>query len=223
MTVMVEIKSHIKGCTGQWKRRGKNIILISIAIGIIVVATLLAVTLYNPVRLESYITAKEGYRIAEKVAKERYGDKPLWLNYVIWRGEKNNEGKGEEWEYSFSCQVNSSSYEGFCVRVHSNGKTEFLGPESTNLPPTNPISNWTVDSHTAAEIVTKLSTIKNFLSKYNDARVDHFQLSKAPKYSNKTIWAIYWHSPGFMDNPHNAHVIIDAHTGEILEVEAQMD
>ena len=85
-----------------------------------------------------------------------------------------------------------------------------------------PITNWTIDSSLAYSIAESNSQIKTFLSKYDDAGVDSFFLA----YSNVSeipTWWIYWHSPGFMDNPHNAHIIIDASTGEILEVEVQMD
>jgi len=83
-----------------------------------------------------------------------------------------------------------------------------------------PLGNWSVDSKEAYEIMINNDKIKAFMDAYPNSKIDGgLMLSNV---SGTPTWYIEMVDWGFMDDPHWAKIQIDATTGEVLYVEADL-
>ncbi len=83
-----------------------------------------------------------------------------------------------------------------------------------------PIGNWSIDSKEAYEIAINNDKIKAFMGRYPNAEIDGgLMLSNA---SGTPTWYIKMVDWGFLDNPHTAEIQIDATTGNVLYVNADL-
>lgn len=188
------------------KSIASTIVVVSIVLAIVVIAFFIA----RPGISDRGITAMEGKLIADKIA-HNWSEEAI-LVYVRDSSEMTKGGYFLAWSYKYWDGKNDSD-NSLGIKVYSDGRTT---TRVTKLYDEQQITNWMLDSDEAYKIAKENNEIKKWLSKYRDARVDGFMLTG----SN---WYIHWYSPGFMDQPHNANIILDANTGEVLEVSTQMD
>ena len=209
------------------KRRDEIILIIitTMIMTLLLISISWAILKENGTEIE-IITAIEGRTFADDVAKKWHDD--ALLVDVGSMGMSDSSGRASKWSYkyiSLSTTIideNITKYERAYVYVMSNGtitvKTAFRVKDEIG----EPILNWTIDSDQAVEIAKENSEIKEYLSKYSKAQLG-LNLRMEDEYPNNAIWSIGWADQGWFDDPHNAHIVIDAHTGEVLEVEVQMD
>jgi len=166
------------------------------------------------------ITAREGLALANGVAHEWNNDSVLV--YVRDYGSFF-EGECTAWYYIYYSPSsgrainNWTTYSLLFVDVYYDNtyKTEEI--QSSAEPP---ILNWTVDSDEAYSIAMKNKEIRAFMDEYPGACVDIFSLHG--REDGNPVWNIEWVDWGFMDDPHWAKIQIDATTGEVFYVEADL-
>jgi len=192
-----------------------EIIVTLIVIVTIVIVILMGTYVLMKQIFPQKISAKEGEGLAHKIASEWHTN--ITLVFVQDVAQVDKDGRSEWWMYKYLWLDDGSS----CIEV-SVSATREVKTRFTKYYREPPIINWTIDSTDAMNIAKHNSHIRAFLSEYRDAIIESMFLAHS-HIDNKSIWSIYFHSSGMFDNPHNARIIIDAHTGEILEVETQMD
>jgi hypothetical protein len=171
------------------------------------------------------ITAFEGYEITYKKSKEWHNDSMLMS--IGSMGKHDENGKASKWYYEYYSpftsieENNVTKYEIIFIFINYKFElsniTDYLVIDEIG----EPIINWSIDSDQAVAIAKRDNKIKSFLSKYENSEIG-LNLRMEKKYSNNPIWSIGWSDQGWMDNPHNARIIIDAKYGNILKVETQM-
>ena len=164
------------------------------------------------------ITAMEGKSAADEIALR-------WNSSAIFVGMGNcgqidEEGKCTCWIYQYQNKMDGNGTYRLNIKIYYNreNKTEILwlnAPTSTAR-----IKNWTIDSDEAYSIAMKNEKIKAYMDRYANAGVDIFSLTGSQ--SGNPVWEIAWVDWGFMDDPHWAKIQIDATTGEVLYVEADL-
>ena len=82
-----------------------------------------------------------------------------------------------------------------------------------------PLGTWNITCTEAFGIAKNNKEVKKFLKAFPKHNVEVFKLSNA---SSIPIWRIEMVDWGFMDDPHWAKIRIDATTGEVLYVEADL-
>ena len=175
----------------------------------------------------SVITAMEGRSISDKVAEEWHNDAVLVEVGQIGGGYDDDNGKDSHWYYKYISlstnitEKNITKYERLYVYVMSSGITKNETAFHVREVIGGPIENWIIDSVQAVSIAKENPKIGEFLSKYKGAQLG-LNLRMEDEYPN-AIWSIGWSHQGFMDDPHNANIVIDATNGEILEVDTQMN
>ena len=166
------------------------------------------------------ITAMEGKSIADTMAEEWHDDALL---VAVGSMGSDSNGNSSKWYYkyiSLSTNItedNITKYERAYVYVMSNGTTTVKTAFVVRSAIGEPILNWTIDSDDTVKIAKENSKIRDFLSKYNNAHIG-LNLRMEDEYPNNAIWSIHWADQGWFDDPHNAHIVIDASTGEVVEV-----
>ncbi|MHA2277230.1 MAG: hypothetical protein ACXAC2_15760 [Candidatus Kariarchaeaceae archaeon] len=168
---------------------------------------------------EKGITAMEGKEIAENIAREWNRD--AVLVYMRDASEMINNGHYLKWRYKY---WNNKTYnDTSCIEIEIySEKTVIIDYTKLYEQNERPISNWKIDSNRAYDIAVDDAKIKEWLSEYDDEKVDGFSLYGSYDNTTNPCWVIHWYSPGFMDDPHNAHIVIDATNGNILEVDTQI-
>ena len=207
-------------------KRYKKIILSFVCI--LTVVMIIGTLIYSCLeKKEDLITAIEGKFIADELAKEWYNDALLVEVGQIGGGHDDNNGKDSRWYYKYVShstnitEKNIIKYERLYVYVMSNGTTTNETAFRIREDIGKPIERWIIDSDQAVKIAKENPKISEFLSKYKGAHVG-LNLRMEDEYPN-AIWSIGWSHQGFMDDPHNANIVIDATNGEILEVDTQMN
>jgi len=196
----------------EYKR--KNMLLSIIVVFVVVVSV---VMYYQAEHGENKnaITAMEAKAIADNVSLN--WSKDATLVYVHGTRESQDNGKYMAWGFTYAMSANSNISLG--IHVFSNGST--YEEIRTRYSFQYAIYNWTIDSDKAHSIAMKNESIKAFLDKYPDAEVDSFSLSSSGN-SSHPVWKIEWVDWGFLDDPHWAHIKIDATTGEVLYAEVNI-
>ena len=164
------------------------------------------------------ITALEGKVIADETA--RGWNQDAVLVYVIKSSPIEDNGRCSQWRFKY--WDGKTKNETSCIKIEVSSTGSII-TRTTELYEENesPILNWSIDSDRAYELATTNSKIKRYLSNYLDEKIDGFILFGSNNNQNPR-WKIEWVSWG-NDDPHWAHIYIDAHTGEILEVEADVE
>ena len=163
------------------------------------------------------ITAMEGKSIADQTALK-------WSSTAVsvWAVSStiNYDGRASSWSYEYASEP-SLSGKGLYITVTS----DFAVTTSELKFPVDyiPITNWSIDSTDAVNIAKANSTIKEYLSTYSDAKISRMDLVSHYPDNISCVWIVEWNSPGLWDNPHWAEVRIDATTGKILMVEADLE
>ena len=149
-------------------------------------------------------------------------NKDALLVYLRDFSDENDHGFYQKWRYKY---WDGKSYtQNSCIEIEvSKDYAEIIRYTNLYIENERPISNWLVNSNNAYAIGVNNYNISSWLSKYSDANTDGFSLYGAYENNTNPLWVINWHSPGFMDNPHNARIVIDATNGNIIDVETQMD
>ncbi|MDO9537855.1 MAG: hypothetical protein Q7J68_06015 [Thermoplasmata archaeon] len=202
--------------------------MVIILLLMLVIAT--AITASLMVRLQNNdsllkMDAIEGKTKADELANIWHDD-AIFLGIGL-NGEIDSDGKATSWIYSYfspsteSLSNNLSMYEVLNAYISSDNDYDTVIKHS--VLHTEPVLNVSINSCDTMSIAKNTQEINAFLSRYSDAKVDHFYLRVDDNYSQNAIWDIRWLSPGGLDDPHNAYIVIDASTGEVLEVEVQMD
>ena len=167
------------------------------------------------------ITVREG----AELANERAINQNKNFTLVLVKGNPSTSTAGYFSSISFIYWVPqdiTSRYNRICYgyKVSSDCLVETM-PDFLLLNNEEPISNWTVDSPDAFSIAKSNSLVNKFLYKYPNAEMDEFQLFVDSNVHNKVVWYIHWISWD-ESHPYDAHVFIDANTGEILEINADL-
>ena len=169
---------------------------------------------------EKGITALQGEDIADNIAKE--WNQNATLAHVS-RGtyEMYDGGKFESWYYVFFVNFTyPSSEKGLSIRVFSDGRVETSEMETAYED--YPLKNWTIDSDEAYSIAMKNEKMTEYMNRYGDATVDSFYLTMPSENSPHPVWNIYFMAGGADLSPHNANISIDATTGEVIYVKADL-
>jgi len=180
-------------------------ILVALVAAIIVVASIGLVLMTNE---SQGITALEGNEIANSLAKE--WNESAELVYVMGMGEKYSDGRCEKWGYTYTNNnPDMNLSKGFALTICANGS--IYSGELEHPPSPSIINDWIIDSDTAVEIAMSDSSIRDFMRTYYSEYLEYFTLTAGG-------WRIIWNDWGFMDDPHNIAVRIDATSGEITDV-----
>jgi len=171
------------------------------------------------------ITAMEGKEIADSVAKNWHNDSIFVYLGSMEDSDKN--GFAEKWYYVYYSpstklvENNITRYESTYIYVDASYSTIMDTEMSVDSEIGTPIKNWTLDSVDAAEIAKKNPTISSYLSKHGNADTG-YGLQITDKYPTLAVWHIVYLDMGYLDAPHNAEIYVDAMTGEVLYVEANV-
>ena len=179
----------------------------ALVIGAILIFTGYTLTHINP-NLD-VITAMEGKSEADNLA-QKWNDSAVLVAVYGY-------GNSGEWRYSYSsnhASINLST--GFDVFICANGTN--VTEEREHPPSPYPISNWNIDSINAIKIAQSNSEIKEWLNKYDNAKLQSIILTAN---ESSSAWGIAWSDAGFMDDPHTIAIGIDARTGEVIDVYIQ--
>jgi len=166
------------------------------------------------------ITAEKAYIESENISKTHY-NKAI-LESITCAGRNQDGGKSTSWRFNYLGFLDNGTYSAFDITVNEKLESEFdiegYVNQSERIP--KPLLNWTLDSNDAYDIAKEEDSIKEYLNKYDDAKVDSMNLNMWDEYSeDDAVWVIKWiYGSGF--GFANAHIVINAHTGEVLEVEA---
>ena len=130
-----------------------------------------------------------------------------------------DDGRFKSLYYRYWNRTNTSGNI-LCLTVNKDGSVSER--QSTKQPDEFPIFNWTIDSDEAYSIAMKNEKINEYIERYDDEVVDSFYLSGTE--NGDPVWRITWMaSSGFVpDNPHPAEIQINATTGEVLYVDADL-
>jgi len=172
--------------------------------------------IHNDSNEERGISALDGLNVANERAREWNPDASLV--YVTGMGKIYSNGKCDKWRYTYSDNapdINISK--GFEIVVFWNGSYEER--EIDHPPATHEIDKWNIDSTKALEIAKSSGHIRTYLEKHDDAYIESIVLTAN---ESGCAWSISWMSWGFLDNPQTAVINIDATTGEVLYVEADL-
>ncbi len=197
----------------------KRTVIFSIFAVILMLSVISIYTQHGGGQNTEKITAMDGKSTADKIAIEWNNSATLVGGGLC--GEIDNEGKATCWTFAYQNNMNGNGTYEFNVKVYGNGETKtwilwLNAPTSTHK-----IEGWTIDSDEAYSIAMKNEKIKAFLHKYPDAEVDSFSLHSSGN-SSHPVWKIEWVDWGFLDNPHWAEIQIDATTGNVLYVNADL-
>jgi len=170
------------------------------------------------------ISAKEGKEIADSIAKNWHND-----SVFVYCGSMGSckDGLAEEWYYVYYSpstkvvEYNITKYEQSFIYVNANGYTKIDSGFAVDSAIGLPARNWVLDSTDVAQIAKDNPTISAYLSKYKNPSAG-YTLQVIESYPNRTTWSIGWIDWGVMDDPHSARIYIDATTGEVLYVEADL-
>ncbi len=160
------------------------------------------------------VPASEYINQANFIAKE-------WNNsskcVVIIGAETDNTGLATIWRYSFvTSYSNGSTSDGLDVIFYSKGNYSV----NERSPPSQvPITNWTIDSNEAVDIALTNNSIAQYLLKYSKASINKISFIGDLNVTDGCIVSIEWTDQGFIDNPHNARIWIDATSGKVIQVE----
>lgn len=192
-------------------------ILVALVVIVIVVASI-GYYLIKDAGVEG-ITAMEGKIIGDNLAKTWHDD--AILVQVGSMDSEHNSGFSEAWIYTYNSPStehmdgNFSLFEMVQIIVYANQTTHIsYWPNGGEMIP---ITNWTIDSTHAYEIALDNQDISDFLHKYPSADPGS-SLWVRMDYPDCPSWHICWQDWGFIDDPHNAEIYIDANTGEVLYV-----
>lgn len=194
----------------------QKITIVCLVIVIVVVGVFAFTYLQNQTEPINYFTAMEGKECADTYATDTNITAVLYSVRAV--GEINNDGESTQWRYIYGNYSSEGEYiTGFEIVVNSNGSRVFCEIERpiTN----NYISNWTIDSPEALEIAKENPEIKQWLNKYDAAKLETIVVTAG---NESSIWYILWSDSGVIDDPHSAVIKLDANTGEVLYVEVQL-
>ena len=203
------------------KKYFKLLVLFTI---LVLISASVIVTLNLNSKNKKGITAMEGLPIANDIAHNWRKNATLFM--VRAGSEMTDEGRFSRWIYTFcesSYVTNGTKYIDIEVSSNNSGK---ISQEFSVLPGTPPflypITSWSISSEEAYNIAINNEKIDKFISRYS-CYVDGFSLY-VDKYTHRIVWGISWMgSSGLIpDDPHNAGIQIDATTGDVLYVNADL-
>ncbi|MFW6142026.1 MAG: PepSY domain-containing protein [Candidatus Saliniplasma sp.] len=208
-------------------------------IHIIVIMILLLTSLSGCIEINSdkekeTMTALQAYNIAKEIANEQYDDSILVL---VGLGGYS-DGKGGAYRWSFRCyspstliiEDNVSYYQRMYIYVYADDNTENQTRYITKSSFSNPIENWTIDSDEAVEIAKQEPQIESYLDEYPGASLgmtlkmwEKLPDGRENPNQSSATWSIGWSdSGGYFGDPAHARVFINANTGEVLYVDADI-
>jgi len=164
-------------------------------------------------------------RIAAHRAKEITDEYVSKLNesYIfvqVRSGSVNEHGLAKYWFVVYSMEGNIGDLtDTIELKVYSDGEVIEI-PRSNSRYVGDASQNWVIDSSEAVSISRSNSTVKRWLSEYDDGDIERIGLGLNKEFSDNPIWVINWSSWGLFDDPKHLRVILDAHTGEVIEVDA---
>lgn len=187
-------------------------VIISIFLLLVIIGVVLLLVPSSPPDLEQPLTALEARYVADEIA-DNWTENPILLT----AGSRIDENKIIMWFFKFWDGTNKTnncmSITVFIDKTYHTNHTRFKYQFEY------PINNWTIDSDKAYSIAIDNSKIKDFFKEYSDAHFWEIQLEGIdPNGVESATWYLYWMSAGFMDNPHNIHIAINAENGEVIDV-----
>jgi len=197
--------------------RPLNVVMVTLVVLVIVV--LVGAYQYRSIEESKWITAMEGKDLADALASNWSKNATLIGVRLASGYEKNGCSKAWFYDYVNSSSIITGTADIIEIMVYYN-KTAFVTgyfKQNTTYETIYPIRNWSIDSDEAYEIARNNDEIRRFLS--NDPAVYVFSLhgsDSSPK------WFIEWTYDAGFDNPRWASITIDATTGEVLHVEADL-
>ncbi len=161
------------------------------------------------------ITGKEAQEVANLTAMD--WDVNATLIFVTGSSSHLRDGKFEKITFRY---WNLTQNENNCLEISVSNSLETQIRKTNRHHEQNIITNWTIDSDEAYEIAEANKQINNYLKEYDDAEVDSFHLSGGENNSSPEWW-IYWTATDW-GSPVNAHIVINAQTGDVIEVESDV-
>ena len=162
------------------------------------------------------ISALDAKKIADNKALEI--DKNLRAYSVVGIGKYSDTGECEGWMFKYRSDSNSSKR--VVIKVWWNGNTESYEDNFSTVA--SFITNWTIDSTEAVKIAKSVEDVDAYLSKYRNALIERIAIVGENNRTDGCMINIQWIDWGVMDDPHWAKIQIDATTGEVLYVEADL-
>jgi len=208
-------------------------------IPIIVIIILLLTTLSGCIEINSdeekeTMPALQAYEIAEEIAKEWYDDSVLVL--VGLGGYSDGRGGAHRWSFRYYSpstliiEDNVSYYKRMYIYVYADNETETQTAYIAKSSFSDPIGNWTIDSDEAVEIAKQIPEIESYLDEYSRASLgmtlkmwERLPDGRENPNQDSATWSIGWSdSGGIFGDPAHARVFINANTGEVLYVDADI-
>ena len=207
-------------------------------IHIFVIIILLLISLSGCIEINSdeekeTMTALQAYEIAEETAKEWYDDSVLIL--VGLGGYSDGRGGAHRWSFRYYSPSNyidhndnATKYASAYIYIYANNDTDIV--EDFSIIYDKTITNWTIDSDEAVEIAKQEPQIESYLDGYPGAGLgmslkmwERLPDGRENPNQDSATWSIRWeHMGGMFDDPAHARVFINANTGEVLYVDADI-
>lgn len=198
-----------------------KLILLLITINILVFSVMVSGCLQpeNDKNDKKRITAKNAFKEAKKIASNK-SSKAILEDVTSFDRPKTG-GKSPAWSFDYIAPSKNGTYFTFDITIDWEHESEITigGYVNKSQRTLKPILNWTLDSDEAMEVAKENPKISEFLNEYEDAEIDLMHLDMVEDYSkDDAVWVIKWRSGGL--SPKWAEIVINAHTGEVLHVEA---
>lgn len=165
------------------------------------------------------ITAQEGFEKAKDLSDSQ--NEKAVLESVACLDSPKKGGKSPRWSFDYIAPLENGTYVTSDIIINGDlkGEVSIGGYVNKSKRTPKPLLNWTIDSDEAYDIAKENQKISGYLDEYDDAEVDQMQLDMWEEYSkDDAIWIIKWRSGGL--GPRWAEIVINAHTGDVLHVEA---
>ncbi len=190
-------------------------------VGVAVVVLIIAIIV-----LSSHINTLETHGIsavnAKNIADERATEinESLKLYSVVGIGNYLDNGECEGWMFKYRSDSHLS--ERAVIKVWWDGKVESYTDDFSTKSAF--IKNWTIDTTEAVRIAKNVQEIKEYLSRFDNPYIERIAIVGENNRTNGCIINIQWMAgSGFVpDNPHTAEIQIDATTGNVLYVNADL-
>jgi len=174
------------------------------------------------------ISAKDAFESIDEVLINNYHSNLSYLISVNDQMMTTERGLSKGWSFYYYIFLNETHFRSVSIKIFASSDIEIFEYEKIhNIMDTDisikGIQNWIIDSDEAMDIATGNETISEFIKKYEDANIDDMRLVMRERYSeDDAIWVIWWSYMKGWDDPVNAQIVINANTGEVLYVDADI-